>query len=112
MSRYLKESSKALSGLKVVTWEKAYKKSKTGSLIKDPGLFGEVRRIMPNFVIKEKKDKSLEFVDDVSELPRSTKKELLKHFSEKTPKGFNRKVAYLIKKESSIPKSDKAKNKK
>lgn len=111
MSRYIKESNKALSGLEVVPWEKAYKKDKKGVVIKNTNMFGEVRREMPNFILKENKKKGFDFVDDVSELPKSTKKALVKHFSEKTAKGYNRKVAYLVKKESSIPKSDRRKKK-
>lgn len=111
MSRYIKESNKALSGLKVVTSDDAYRIDKHGNHLKSKMIFGEVKSTMPNFIVKEKKDKSYAFVDDVSELPKSTKKELVKHFSKKTTSGSYRKVAYLIKKESSIPKSDRRKNK-
>lgn len=112
MSRYIKESNKALSGLKVVASEDIFIKDKKGKEIKSPLVFGQVVRKLPNFIVKEKKDKSYDFVDDVSELPKRTKNELVKHFSSKTKKGNLRQVAYLIKKESSIPKSDKTNKKK
>lgn len=109
MSRYIKESNKALSGLKVVTSDEVFKENNQGKVIKSNMVFGEVRRNMPNFIVKEKKDKSFNYVDDVSELPKRTKKQLVDLFNKKTNKGYLRKVAYLVKTESSIPKKSNKK---
>lgn len=101
MSSVYVKQNKELSGVKVISSKKAYfhnpKTGERNKLNPDYEFVGKVDMTFPSAIIKaNKKNKSTTFIDDVSELPKRAKVELVNYFYDKNGKRNNKTVAYLV----------------
>ena len=99
-SVYIKQN-KELSGVKVISTSKAFiydkKTGKKDKLSPDYEFVGKVDMSIPNLIIKaNKKDKKTAFIDDVNELPKRAKEELVNYFFDKNGKRNKKQKAYLV----------------
>lgn len=66
-------------------------------LRKDLDLFGKVEMTMPNFILKaNNENRKTGYVEDVSSLTKTAKKDLVNHFYYKNGKRTRKSVAYLV----------------
>lgn len=98
MSSRFSNVKKELSGVKVVSasdvWENRNGKYRLRTDVK---ILGKVETSMPNMILRaNNKERKTGFVDDVSELPKRTKRDLVNHFFDETGKRNRNTVAYLI----------------
>ena len=99
-SVYIKQN-KELSGVKVISADTAYifdkRTGEKNKLNPDYEFVGKVDMAFPNVIIKaSKKNKRTAFIDDVNELPKRAKMELVNYFYDKNGKRNKKTVAYLV----------------
>jgi hypothetical protein len=106
MSNVFTKNKKELAGVKVVSASEAWLKNENNSgseyyLNPDFDFVGKVDLDISNFVLRANRDgKPTGFVEDVSNLPKRTKQELVGHFYSEKGYRNNRTVAYLIRTDS------------
>ncbi len=98
MSSIYSKNRKELAGVKVVSakdvWENRGGKYR---LRTDVDIVGKVEMPMPNFILKANNDnRKTDYIDDVSALPKRTKRDLVSHFYDKSGKRNKNSVAYLV----------------
>ena len=99
MSNIFAKYRKELSGVKVVSKDKAFVTNKKGNSYPNPNydIVGKVDISLPNVILKANRDgfKTF-FIEDTSELTKKTKSDLINFFYNKKGKRNNRKIAYLV----------------
>lgn len=110
MSSTFTKNNKELAGAKVVSSKEVFEKKNGKYKIRaDVDIIGKVDTSMSNLIMKVSRNGgNPDFVEDVCELPKRAKKELVGHFYDKKGKRNKNKVAYIIR----TDRKSKGKNKK
>lgn len=98
MSSTYSKNKKELAGAKVISSKEVFTKRNGRYVVRpDIDIIGKVDTSMSNFILKvNKRGGKPNFVDDVSELPKRTKSELVGHFYDEKGNRNKNKVAYLV----------------
>ena len=98
MSSTYTKNRKELSGVKVVSSKEVQQKQRGRFRLRsDVDIVGKVELPLSNFVLKaNNENRRTGYIEDVSELPKRTKNEIVSHFYDKTGKRTKNTVAYLI----------------
>ena len=103
MSNIFAKYRKELSGVKVVSKDKAFIKNKKGNSYPNPNydIVGKVDISLPNVILKANRDGyKTTFIEDTSELTKKTKSDLINFFYDKKGNRNNRRIAYLVRTDS------------
>ena len=99
MSNIFAKYTKELSGVRVISSDKAFMPTKNGRVYPNPDydIIGKVDVAMPNVILKANRDgHKTAYIEDTSALTKKTKGELVNFFYNKNGKRNNRTKAYLV----------------